>query len=203
MQYQASTAPPEWAEDEDEIQAAKLESQMEVMENFYNDLLLEQLQAQEEYFSKKAELEGIYEIYEKVSSEEKVDRSVIAAKWLQELKLFVHNKVVTEMRSRAKQLRQQEHKIKEELEIHEVMLTTANATKDKYKKFLAVAGSSTTTTASAAAAASSKKNSTTSSDQQPQKPQTLEDVPTFIDKHPEVVALEKELEKLINEMTAM
>ena len=64
-------------------------------------------------------------------------------------------------------------------------------------------GAAASATVSTATKKPSSESCSPSSSQQPRKPTTLAEVDKCIDEHPEVVTLEKELEKLINEMTSM
>ncbi len=200
----------DWFEDEAEIEANLLHAKMVVMENYYNDLLLEQLQAQEDHFVEKVKREGFIAVCEKFFSKERTARNQIASRWRQELKSNIQGQFFLQMKMRTRQLKGLDAKLKDEIEIQQVVLTTASATKEKYKKFLSVPPPSTNvnevSSSSPAAASSSnntKKQPTTSAVAVIKKPTTLQEVTACIDKHPDVVALEKDLEGLINELTSM
>lgn len=199
----------DWADDEAEIEANLLQAKMAVMENYYNDLLLEQLQAQEEHFVEKVKREGLLVKCEKFFSKERIARNHICSSWRQELKSNVQGQFLLQLKMRTRQLKGLDAKFRDEIEIQQVVLATANATKEKYKKFIGAgilpssSAAVTSCSPTSETAKSSKNNTTQSSTTQPRKPTTLQEVAECIDKHPDVVALEKELEGLINELTSM
>jgi hypothetical protein len=153
------------------------------MERFYDELLVEQLQAQEAHFAERARATGFAAAFRRLFAAERHERERIDEQWLAELRVAAGG-VTDVLVTRAKVMRTVRAHVAGQAEEHAVALATANAAREKYKKF------------------SQQQQRQQQQANHPLPPATPDAVRARVDAHPDVVALEAEIASLMAQLSS-